>query len=203
MELTGPVSNSEDWTLLIETLFSKFGTTKPVCRTGNPYAREVDVVSVIRSLDGAYRKCLAEKDECISALKVEISELRSRVDVKERRQKEPIPSTSFNCSKIVSGNTHKDENAVTMITTITTEMKKKEERANNVFLAIPEAKLTEPNGEADFAKKLATDMGISGTKIKNTDPVLLVVELDTKEAKMEMVRKSRSLRQIAEYNDVY
>ncbi|RMZ95161.1 hypothetical protein BpHYR1_034406, partial [Brachionus plicatilis] len=171
---------------------------------------------------GAYRKCLAEKDECISALKVEISELRSRVDVIERRQKEPIPSTSFNWSKIVSGNTHKDENAVAMITTITTEMKKKEERANNVILAIPEAKLTEPNGEADFAKKLATDMGISGMKIKNvrrikrklegsttilitnkTDPVLLVVELETKEAKMEMVRKSRSLRQIAEYNDVY
>ncbi|RNA09783.1 hypothetical protein BpHYR1_011467 [Brachionus plicatilis] len=101
-----------------------------------------------------------------SALKVEISELRSRVDVIERRQKETLPTTSFNWSKIVSGKTHRDENAVAMITTITTELKKKKERGNNVILTIPETKIADPNGEAEFAKKLATDMGISEMKIK-------------------------------------
>ncbi|RMZ99839.1 hypothetical protein BpHYR1_051723 [Brachionus plicatilis] len=46
--------------------------------------------------------------------------------------------------------THEDDYAVAMITTIATEMKKKEERANKVILAVPKTKLVEPNGEAKF-----------------------------------------------------
>lgn len=117
---------------------------------------------------------------------------------------------------------HKDENAVAMMTTMATEMRKKDERINNVVIAIPSATHIEPNCEADFVKNLASNIGIAGTRIKTArriksrsnginavssvvknDQVLLVVEMESTEAKIDMLRKSKILREKPEYNNVY
>ena len=42
--------------------------------------------------------------------------------------------------KIASGTVHKDENAVAIMATIASEMKKKEERVNNIVASIPKSK---------------------------------------------------------------
>ena len=166
MDLNSPVSNADDLVFLIDALCQKFSANKPAGRSGNPHAREVDLVAVIRSLDGAYRRCMADKEDSINALKAEIAELRDRIDSIEKRPVTSASSSSINWAKVASGSVHKDENAVALMTSISTEMKKKEERAKNVLLAIPASIITVADGEADFAKKLATHMGIPGSRVK-------------------------------------
>lgn len=92
-----------------------------------------------------------------------------------------------------------------MKTTIANEMMKKEERANNVILAVPEASLGEPDRDYDFVSKLSSDIGIPETRVNkvrrikrrinasNTvpnydkaDSVLVVVELESVAAKTEI-----------------
>ncbi|RMZ99148.1 hypothetical protein BpHYR1_032120 [Brachionus plicatilis] len=58
MDLNSPVSNADDLVVLVDALCQKFSANKPAGRSGNPHAREVDLVAVIRSLDGAYRRCM-------------------------------------------------------------------------------------------------------------------------------------------------
>ena len=79
------MSSAEEFGHLVDDLCTKFGATKATARSGAPYAREVDLVAIIRSLDGLYRKCIAEKDESITALQSEIADLRARVDTLESR----------------------------------------------------------------------------------------------------------------------
>ncbi|RNA16109.1 hypothetical protein BpHYR1_006987 [Brachionus plicatilis] len=162
MRRSFPVSNADDLVVLVDALCQKFSANKPAGRSGNPHAREVD----FRSLDGAYRRCMADKEDSINALKAEIAELRDRIDSIEKRPVTSASSSSINWAKVASGSVHKDENAVALMTSISTEMKKKEERAKNVLLAIPASIITVADGEADFAKKLATHMGIPGSRVK-------------------------------------
>ena len=221
MDLPDSVTNSDEFGHLVDALCTKFGSTKPVARTGQPYAREVDLVTVIWSLDNVYRKCIAEKDESINVLKAEIAALRARVETMESRPSTQVANT-VNWAKVVSGTTHKDENAVMMMATIASEMKRKEERINNVIVSVPTASFTATDGqEGEFAKMLAKDMGVVGqgqeaaTRVKRawriskptssttTGPVLLVVEMESTEAKIEMLRKSKNLRNLPNYKDVY
>ncbi|RNA40773.1 hypothetical protein BpHYR1_007778 [Brachionus plicatilis] len=203
MDLNSPVSNADDLVVLVDALCQNFSANKPAGRSGNPHAREVYLVAVIRSLDGAYRRCMADKEDSINALKAEIAELGDRIDSIEKRPVTSASSSSINWAKVASGSVHKDENAVVLMTSISTEMTKKEERAKNVLLAIPASIITVADGEADFAKKLATHMGIPGSRVKKAkriskrvrtdlpeilgcdvrnNPVLVVVEMESIEA---------------------
>ena len=216
MDLSGSVSTADELGQLVDTLCTKFGCTKPSARTGQPYAREADLVAVIRSLDSAFRKCISEKDESINALRAEIGDLRSRVETLERKPASAAGAT-LSWSKITAGLAHKDENAVAIMATISTEMKKKEERANNVVIATSSTNLAgTDNAEFEYAKTLAKAMGVPEEAVKtarrigrkpessvSNEPALVVVEMVSTSYKKEMLRESRNLRNKPEYKNVY
>ena len=119
-------------------------------------------------------------------------------------------------SKIVNGMAHKDENAVAIMATIATEMKKKEERANNVVASIPATIFDcEEGSEVEFIQKLANKLGVPGSKVKKAkkisrakdktanNRVLLVVEMESPSARADMIRSSRKFRDDESHKCIY
>lgn len=150
-----------------------------------------------------------------STQKFTIKTLSALVDSLSNQSNQPSQiSSSFrpqlSWSKIVSGMAHKDDNAVAIMATLSTEMKKKKERANNVIVSIPATTFDCEEGcEVDYVQGLANRLGVPGSKVKkarkisrardrtaNTinNRVLLVVEMESPGARADLIRSSRKLR---------
>ena len=158
--------------------------------------------------------------DAMRQIQLENVNLKKEVDeLKRKSVAAQANATTLSWSKIAAGMAHKDENAVAIMATIATEMKRKEERVNNVIVAVPATSFPIAEGhELEFAKKLAGEMELRETRVKKarrisrrTDgsnaatagPVLLVVEMESTEAKLEILQKSKDLRKKEGYKDVY
>ena len=150
----------------------------------------------------------------VKQLQTENKNLRD--EVAELKGKRPV---ALDWTKINAGLVHKDENAVAMMATIATEMRKKEERVNNVIASIPVSAFScNDGGETEYAGQLASKIGIPATRVKKArrisrrpgeqsttanSRVLLVVEMESATAKLEMLRSARKLREIESHKDIY
>ncbi|RNA24986.1 hypothetical protein BpHYR1_046059 [Brachionus plicatilis] len=113
---------------------------------------------------------------------------------------------SFNWANVVAGNAHKNDKAAAMMATVATELRRKEERAQNMILAkklalaigVPEAKIKKARC---ITKK--TPVRAVETAGSNIERVLFVVEMDSVSSKLDMLGNSKKLRNSEELKGVY
>ncbi|RNA26867.1 hypothetical protein BpHYR1_011784 [Brachionus plicatilis] len=158
----------------------------------------------------------------VKAQKEQIKEMTTEITELKKNKKEATTSAPLDWSKIMAGEVHKDKNAVAMMATMANEMKKKAERANNVIAAIP-AELCTEGGDDALVKSLTSEIGVAESRViktrrirgqttgntanmRNTNErVLIVLEMESVDAKMAILRNAKKLResQNKQYKKVY